>query len=96
VAVIEKTLQAHGYNLGMNLGRAAGSGVEEHLHMHALPRWNGDTNFMHIVAATSTVPASLEVLWAQMRPLFTALDDAVRHPSSIVDGTASSLNGRGL
>jgi ATP adenylyltransferase len=54
----------------MNLGRAAGAGVEEHLHMHTLPRWQGDTNFMHIVADTSTVPVALEAMWEKMRELF--------------------------
>jgi ATP adenylyltransferase len=70
VGIIAQTLQAQGYNLGMNLGRAAGAGVEQHLHMHALPRWHGDTNFMHIIADTSTIPVCLEELWEQMRPLF--------------------------
>jgi len=74
VRIIAQVTQAQGYNLGMNLGRAAGSGVEEHLHMHALPRWNGDTNFMHIVADTATVPIALDVLWDKMRPLFRILD----------------------
>lgn len=72
VDIIAQTVNAQGYNLGMNLGKAAGAGVEEHLHMHALPRWQGDTNFMHIVADTSTVPISLEHLWDQMRPKFKA------------------------
>jgi ATP adenylyltransferase len=73
VDIIAKVVQAQGYNVGMNLGKAAGAGVEEHLHMHALPRWHGDTNFVHIVADTSTVPVSLETVWEQMRPLFKAL-----------------------
>lgn len=73
VNFIAKTVQAQGYNLGMNLGKAAGAGVEEHLHMHALPRWHGDTNFMHVVADTSTVPIALEKLWDELRPLFKAL-----------------------
>ena len=74
VDIIAQVTEAQGYNLGMNLGRAAGSGVEEHLHMHALPRWDGDTNFMHIVADTATVPISLDALWDKMRPLFRILD----------------------
>lgn len=74
VDIIAKVLQAQGYNLGMNLGRAAGAGIEEHLHMHALPRWHGDTNFLHVVADTATVPVALEVLWDKMRPLFRRLE----------------------
>lgn len=74
VDIISRTVHAQGYNVGMNLGKAAGAGIEEHLHMHALPRWNADTNFMHIVADTSTVPVALEDLWEQMRPHFKALE----------------------
>ena len=70
VDVIARTVNAQGYNLGMNLGKAAGAGVEEHLHMHALPRWAGDTNFMHVIADTATVPLALEGLWDQMREIF--------------------------
>lgn len=72
VDAIAKAVGAQGFNLGMNLGKAAGAGVEEHLHMHALPRWHGDTNFMHIVAGTSTVPLALDALWDTMRPFFKA------------------------
>jgi ATP adenylyltransferase len=70
IDVIQQVAQPQGCNLGMNLGRAAGAGVEEHLHMHTLPRWQGDTNFMHIVADTSTVPVALEAMWEKMRELF--------------------------
>lgn len=73
IDIIAKTVNAQGFNLGMNLGKAAGAGVEQHLHMHALPRWHSDTNFMHIVADTSTVPMALDELWEKMRPLFKAL-----------------------
>jgi ATP adenylyltransferase len=75
IDIIAKVVQGQGYNLGMNLGKAAGAGVEEHLHMHALPRWHGDTNFMHIVADTSLVPAAVEQLWDTMRPLFKGFTD---------------------
>jgi len=75
VDIIAQIVSAQGYNMGMNLGKAAGAGVEEHLHMHALPRWHGDTNFMHIVADTSLVPLSLQELWDKMRPLYQKFSD---------------------
>lgn len=73
IDIIAQTLKAQGYNLGMNLGKAGGAGVEQHLHMHALPRWHGDTNFMHIIADTATVPVALEQLWEEMRPRYKQL-----------------------
>ncbi len=56
-----------GINLGMNLGEAAGAGVAEHLHLHALPRWFGDTNFMTVTAETRILPELLDVTWARVR-----------------------------
>jgi ATP adenylyltransferase len=69
-AVIRKVYQPHGVNLGMNLGRAAGAGVEEHLHLHVLPRWMGDANFMTVVAETRVLPETLEVTWQRLREGF--------------------------
>lgn len=63
----------HGFNIGMNLGRTAGAGIDEHLHMHVVPRWNGDTNFMPIVGGTKLVPEALEQTWARLRPVFEKL-----------------------
>lgn len=68
VAVLDKTLQPQGYNIGVNLGRVAGAGLPGHLHWHIVPRWNGDTNFMPTIAGTNTIPQSLESLWDILEP----------------------------
>lgn len=56
---LDQVMKPHGYNIGMNLGRVAGAGVEDHLHFHVVPRWNGDTNFMPVLAETKVISESL-------------------------------------
>lgn len=54
-------------NAGLNLGRAAGAGVEDHLHLHVVPRWNGDTNFMPVLSDTRVMPQHLDATWEAIR-----------------------------
>ena len=63
---LEKTYHPQGYNLGMNLGRAAGAGVTGHLHLHVLPRWSGDSNFMTVVAETRVEPEDLSTTYQKL------------------------------
>ncbi len=71
--VLRALYSPHGINFGMNLGQAAGAGVAGHLHMHGLPRWVGDTNFMTTVGETRVLPESLEITWRRMRGAFEEL-----------------------
>jgi ATP adenylyltransferase len=63
----------HGLNVGINLGKAAGAGVADHLHVHVLPRWNGDTNFMSVVGDVRVLPEEVPVSAARLRPVFERL-----------------------
>jgi ATP adenylyltransferase len=67
VAAIRSAYAPDGVNVGVNLGAGAGAGVPDHLHVHVLPRWAGDTNFMTAVAETRVLPEPLAVTWAKLR-----------------------------
>ena len=66
-AAIGRAFGPHGYNLGMNLGRVAGAGLLGHLHLHIVPRWNGDTNFMPVTAGTKVMPMTLDEVYKSLR-----------------------------
>lgn len=65
--MLRKEMKPDGFNVGINFGRVAGAGITEHLHIHIVPRWNGDTNFMPVIANTSVVPQALVELGNQFR-----------------------------
>ena len=67
LGALRATMKPDGFNVGLNLGRVAGAGIVEHLHLHIVPRWNGDTNFMPVLAATTVLPQALGEVAARLR-----------------------------
>lgn len=70
IRVVREVYTPDAMNVGMNLGRAAGAGIADHLHWHVVPRWNGDTNFMPVLAETRVLPEHLQAAWKKLRPAF--------------------------
>lgn len=71
IIILEKELTAEGINVGLNLGRASGAGIPSHLHMHILPRWIGDTNFLPTLADTKVVSFDLKEIFEILKPAFS-------------------------
>jgi ATP adenylyltransferase len=67
ITAIGPEYRADGYNIGINQGKAAGAGIEDHLHMHVVPRWNGDANFMPVVGDVRVLPETLDRTWERLR-----------------------------
>ena len=70
MTALEASYAPHGYNVGFNQGRVAGAGVEHHIHLHVVPRWGGDTNFMPVIADTKVMPQTLEQSYETLKGSF--------------------------
>lgn len=75
IRALRSCLSPHGFNVGYNLGRSAGAGLESHIHLHCVPRWNGDTNFMTSIGKTKVISQSLEDLYDRLKPIFDSMWD---------------------
>ena len=73
VEIVQQSYHPAGINLGMNLGKCAGAGIEDHLHWHVVPRWEGDNNFMPVLAETRVMPQHLLESYDQLKPYFQGL-----------------------
>jgi ATP adenylyltransferase len=72
ISILQERYEPHGFNVGFNQGRVAGAGVEHHIHMHVVPRWGGDTNFMPVLADTRVMPQTLEQAYEALKGAFEA------------------------
>jgi len=70
VKIIRKAFRAEGFNIGINLGRTAGAGIDDHLHVHLVPRWNGDTNFMPVIGETKVISQGIFETYDDLLPFF--------------------------
>jgi ATP adenylyltransferase len=75
IKLLEETFHPNGFNLGVNMGRVAGAGIADHLHWHIVPRWNGDTNFMPVLADVRVIPESLSVVYSRLKQTLEALSE---------------------
>jgi len=73
IRILEEAFHPNGFNLGVNMGRVAGAGIADHLHWHIVPRWNGDTNFMPVLADVRVIPESLSVVYSRLRAALEAV-----------------------
>jgi ATP adenylyltransferase len=74
--VLRKSMGAQGFNVGMNIGKCAGAGFPDHVHLHVVPRWEGDTNFMPVFSETRVLPDTLENVYEKIMKVAGGLEDS--------------------
>ncbi len=70
IGVLRQALNPGGFNVGMNIGKTAGAGIEDHIHTHVVPRWQGDTNFMPVLAGVRVIPEALAATYQKLKGIF--------------------------
>jgi ATP adenylyltransferase len=75
ILVLREAYQPHGFNIGINQGEAAGAGIAAHLHQHVVPRWQGDTNYMTVIARTRTIPEWIDQTYDRLHTIWAGLHD---------------------
>ncbi len=70
IVILDKYGSPHGYNIGMNIGRVAGAGIVDHVHIHIVPRWKGDTNFMPVISETKVISEHIELTYKRLKELW--------------------------
>lgn len=80
--VLQEAYEPQGFNLGMNIGEVAGAGVVGHLHLHVVPRWSGDTNYMTITGQTRIIPEWIDKTYERLQPLFERMSGPAQAPAS--------------
>jgi len=79
VQILKQVMKPDGFNVGLNLGKVAGAGVEEHLHFHVVPRWFGDTNALTVFADVRVIPEHIKTTYDNLKPYFNKLDLTIKN-----------------
>ena len=79
VQILKQVMKPDGFNVGLNLGRVAGAGIEEHLHFHVVPRWFGDTNALTVFAEVRVIPEHIKTTYDNLKPYFDKLDLTIKN-----------------